>query len=179
MSETVLVNDVTSYGLRRLHVLSERRLERERWLAEIPWEARDPEGRPSVAVWEREEAVIGAWHTWFVWHARGDVVEVKTLTPALTPTLYPTGTMSQRERGMKGIMWYVEHGERMGDVIGAAAWRYLALFEQWADTVLVHKLGEGAPEAVMVDDHRLVLAVCEWVPKRCVFVTIGGMQHGS
>jgi hypothetical protein len=157
MAETLLVNDLTRYGLRRLHILGNRKVETENWLGMVPWEARGEE-KASVQTAQYQDAEIGFWHLWVVWHVRGEPVRMQL----------PTG--GQRE----GILWYVEPGERMSEVIEAAALRFLAYYDCWPACALAAKLPKGAAETVKFEDRDglvIGLQMAEWVPSRCIFVT--------
>jgi hypothetical protein len=154
MAETLLLNDLTRYGLRRLHVLGNRKVEQENWLGMVPWEAR--EEKASVQTAQYQDAEIGFWHLWVVWHVRGEPVRMQL----------PNGVR-------EGILWYVETGERMSAVIEAAALRFLAYYDCWPACALTQKLPKSAGETVKFEDRELVigLQIAEWVPNRCIFVT--------
>lgn len=158
MSETILANDLTQFGLRRVHVIGEARMDAKRWVEDlgVPYEA---EG--SLEVRQYKEEGVGFWHLWIIWHVRGEVVRM---------SLRGRGGMSGN---WVGVWWYVEPGERLGEVVEAAALRYLALFGYWPSMCWTQvDAPVGAPVEVRLDDEAVMKMHygCEWAPRRCVVV---------
>jgi len=154
-AEVLLKNDLTCFGLRRVHVVSDRKVaDWRRWLrtAGMPFEA---EG--SLAVWQYEDAAVRFWHLWMVWHVRGEVVGVQC-------------------GGVKlcGVLWYVEPGETMGKVIEDAAMRFWLYFDRQPAVAWAASLQKGAPDHVELEAGNgkvwIDVRAAGWAPKRCVFV---------
>lgn len=159
MSDVVVVNDLTRYGLRRLHVMRMGgRPDWQHWRQMVPAAALD-----SLEYIERHEPAIGVEHLELWWHVR----EMVRVAP-------PPG------REMVGVMWYVERGERLSEAIERATIEYYLAVDRWPVVGLYPARGGVPDELVMATGEdeagkalpplRLPLQVAAWLPERCIFV---------
>lgn len=164
--ETLMLDDLTCYGLRRVHVLGDAPVRREAWLD------RALEGSGVEAREYQDE--IGYWHLLLIWHVRLEVVQV--VFPA------KVGCSVAEKKNLLGIMCYVEKGERMRDVVELAAERYLAYFDQWPELALTRQPPAGGALVKIegyAEDVEIAVRAAEWMPYRCVYTTTTGGCDGA
>ena len=149
--ETLLVNDMTPYGLRRMHIIRMGApVEKGRWVEQTPLEARE-----LLEAFEQEDKTLGIWHLWLVWNARERV------------RLHGAPGL---EDGKVVLWWALGRGQALRESIRYAAVAYLGWFEKWPEVVKVRKLPKGAPEEVELyeDENECVkarLVEAQWAPK--------------
>ena len=161
MGEEVLVlNDLTEYGLRRMHVVSMGRpVERDVWLERVPGEAIE-----HVNCIQTKEEGLDVWHLWVVWNCR----EMVTVSPALTPALSQEGEGATR----KGVLWYVGKGIPVSFAVEVGAEVYGRTVGRWPGVCLARSWPKEAPELYWWKPGNgtwgsvdVALAVAEWVPQ--------------
>ena len=159
MSEVMVENDLTEFGLRRVHVMAMGKpVELDNYLEYIPVDALDAQ----QASYQEEDT--GTWHLWLYWSAR----EVVTLRIGS-----PHGDAGSA-RPVKAGMWFVEKGGRMSWGIDLAATMYRLRLGRWPERALVRKLPEGTPSTMRVADGSgettLAVEAAAWVPEQFVVV---------
>ena len=162
MSEVLLENEISRFGLRRLHVVGPRRVARDGWLARLPETAFD-----SLTVVDYEEKEVGVWHLELCWMAREFV------------------PLKMADQVVDGVMWWV--GQAYGQEDRPATLREAADLaastwwlgrQSWPGRCLAQKLPKGASAEVEVGwgwfeegkGPRVKLEEAGWVPKGFVVV---------
>jgi hypothetical protein len=141
--ETLLVNDITRFGLRRLHVVRMGApVEGWNWVTKVP-----ADGLELVKAFETREEGVDVFHLWIVWNAREPVkVEGKTV-----------------------LFWWIGKGISLRDAARYAAVSYLGWFERWPGVVKVCKLPTGSTGEIEIaqeaDFIRVRLVEASWAPK--------------
>jgi hypothetical protein len=140
MKETVLTDDLTRCGLRRIHVVGMKRVEREKWIDLAPVEARE-----TLQVLEWEEAGV-AWHLVVMWKAREAV---------------------RLPDGGCGVMWWCGGPEKWSvrEAALAAAGVFRMVFGWEPESVGLRKAPEGKVEV-----EGLRLESWSWAPAGFVVV---------
>ena len=151
--ETLVLDDLTRYGLRRMHIMRcGKAVEARAWMERIGGEVDAEE----VRTWRCYEELLDVHHLWFYWHAR-ELVE-----------------MRGGRRGPAVLWWVGEQPARFA--IDCAASLYLVRVGRWPNAALMSRLPAGAEAGMMADARhngsltRLPLKLMEWVPKRFVVV---------
>ncbi len=156
---TVVLNDVTRFGLRRVHIMrTGKRVDPATWVHAYPEEAES-----SLEFFSfRDRELKDTWHLWMVWHVR-EKYRITFIAPTDGATM-----------PVDGVLWYIEKKQKMSDEIGNAVMKYLVEFDRWPEKALVAKLPKGAPNHLTWKDedgtHMLKLEEDERIPERCVFV---------
>lgn len=177
--EQVVLNDITRYGLRRVHVMGEREIEDvDGWIERFVSE----EARELVTIWRSQERELGIWHLWLCWNAR----EVMQFQNNLVG--FGCGISNPNEiwdfHPQLGVLWWMGHN--------AVSVRWQA---EMAATMFRLKTGERPGrvwvrekpktagkdtcptkfEVGLVGEERveLEMEVKEWVPKGFL-VVVGG-----
>ena len=165
--ESVVVNDITRYGLRRVQVVRMgARVCREAWIEQVPGE-----GREFLQVWERYESEVDVWHLWLWWNAR-EMVDLTPRPPSLT--LKERGQEGKGEKNLAGFWWLGGMPVRLG--VDCAATMFRMAMGRWPGVALVRDLPVGASEFVDVTDvggHAgppVRLCAAGWVPGKFVVV---------
>lgn len=145
--ELVICDDLSSCGLRRLHVLRQgSRVGRERWLGMVP-----PQSVGTLRVVEYHEELLGVWHLRVYWGAR----ELVRFPDRVQPVM----------------LWHLEPGQRFGDAVLQAAFAYWNTCDQAPAQAWLPRLPEQAPRAIELQDGvSLPIGAGEWVPAHCVAV---------
>jgi len=172
---TVVQDDLSREGLRRVHVLSGRVDAIERAKAglwqKIPWESAG-----SARLQSYTEA--GIHHLWLYWPVRGEPVSVAVdgaETAGAIPlpkddliVLWIMATGKKRaddeERGRVG---------RLSQAVEMSAWRYMAHFGVWPDTAWAgERLAKYAGQTVRVHDRRIEIVTGLWMPRAGIGVGV-------
>lgn len=149
MTEMMLHNDISSYGLRRVHVVQMGApVDATNWLGVIP-DAADDLARSHRWV----EEPLGIHHLLILWPAR----EVVHLVGE-----------PEEWRGTDVLLWKLGKGESIRDGSIQAAVTYLEYFERWPDRVGVRSLPEKAADFVAYkgENETVVIrpAKVSWAP---------------
>lgn len=157
---TIIQNDYTRFGLRRVHVMrSGEKVNAEKALfGMVPHE-----GTGSLDLTEWHEKDLNMWHLWAFWRAHDPVMN---------------------ERGVKGILWYLEPGTRLTEELEKAAYRYIAYWGEFPDTAWVDKIRPGWKDhAEFQGDEKTgevaIKILEERVPENCVFLWRDGAPTKS
>lgn len=145
MMETVLRDDVSRCGLRRIHVLSDQPIDRDAWMQRVPVAAIDTVRRTAWL-----EPGVNYHHLWMYWYVR-EVVQIG---------------------GMMTVLWRVGRGMTLRQAAEDAAMEYLAHFDRLPSETAVRTLPKGTSDHLELADGRIrmTLAVDLRVPLRCVCV---------
>ena len=154
MDDVLMANDLTRYGLRRVHVMRMgARPERERWLALAPGEV----DLDDMSVIETREDGLDVWHLHVCWHAR-ELVKLEG-----------------GEQGM-AVMWYLG-GQPVRLGVDCAATLFNMRTGRLPRAALIGKLPRGTVAGVMVavsPAGEIPLREAGWAPKGFVVVVDGG-----
>lgn len=154
MSETVLENDLTGYGLRRVHVISMGGA-----VDPAPWAAlANDDERSNLKGWRYVEEALDIHHLWLAWQARELV----------------------RLDGLGDVMlWYVDKGESVSFALDCASVAYWLATRQAPKEGLAKSWPKGSPERYTAwvpeggndgVDVELVLTTDERIPTGFVAV---------
>ena len=160
MIETLVLNDLTIYGLRRMHVVRMGKpVELDNWRDQVPGEATE------VTVARTHEADLDVHHLWLVWNGR-EIVNF----------VLPDG------REVWGALWWIT--ESVSWSTDLAANLYVMKTGQLPSEVWMSELPKGATDEITVDitgqgELSLKLVKVDWVPKRFVIAVNGGLRHGK
>ncbi len=142
---------VTRYGLRRVHLMSHgKRVDPRVVSPMVPWE-----GEGSLAFFEQEEKELRTWHLTATWRAH-------------EPT-----TLKMGGEELTGVLWYLEKGTRLSEEVEAAAFRYVAYYDNMPNLAFVHKMQKGWKSAVEFkagEMIRIALKELSEIPENCIFV---------
>lgn len=172
MADVLLENEISRYGLRSVHVIGPKRIERERWMQRLPETAID-----TLTVVDRLENEVGVWHMHLCWQAR-ELVPVKMV--AVRDPLSASENIV-----IDAVFWWVgqAYGEeerpatlREAADLAASTW-WLAK-GSWPARCLVRTLPKTATSEVEVGwgwfaegaGPRVKLEEAYWVPKGFVVV---------
>lgn len=124
MTDQVLLNDSSRYGLRRLHVVQlDKPPSKEEWLERLPGSCLD-----TLNVLQYEEKGLGIHHLWMWWNAR----EVMTL-------VFPDRVRRQ------AVLWYVGKGVSFRQALADAATRHYMDLERDGNYCVTRNLPAGTP----------------------------------
>lgn len=155
-SEELLVdNDLTVYGLRRMHVTRMGgEVDASRWYELVP-----NEGMETLTLARHYDKALDVHHLWLLWHCR----EVITLA------------VDGAER--LAVLWWIGEGETLRWAADLAACTYRMRLGKWATRAVVRNLPAGATEEIEAslknERARLRLERADWVPQRHVVVLEG------
>lgn len=153
--ETVVLNDISRYGMRRVHVMRMGKpVEREQYICNMLPVEYDLD---DLILAEYRDAAVDVYHLWLHWHAR----EMVTLR-------YGDGRRSE----VSCWWWMGKMNVRLA--ADCAATVYRRKMGRWPDRVLISKLpkwAEGHINAMdMGEAVQLQLVAEEWVPEKFVVV---------
>jgi hypothetical protein len=141
--ETVLLNDLSLYGLRRVHVIRMGQpVDMERWLMLMT-----EDEVCSLQRMEYEDKGMGVWHLRLWWHYKGPV----------------TGSQP-------GILWHLSKGERVSECVRRGAELHLAFFERWPVKAMIGKLPNGSRPVELDEGIEITLERAEREMGECLFL---------
>jgi hypothetical protein len=155
MSEmSVLINDLTIYGLRRIHAVQMgEKVERGGLIEQfVPNEARE-----LLTTCEYQDN-LGFWHLWLMWNAR----EVVAVAPEIG--------------NQKAVLWWVGKGGRLRDGADMAACLYQLKVKEIPTVCYVRKIPKGMEEGEVFEVEgmgkpiRMTLLKLIFVPEKMVMV---------
>lgn len=151
--EKIIVNELSHEGMRRVKVISDARIDLQRWLAAVPLEARE-----LIKAELSEDKALGVHHLSMSWPAR-DKAEFG---------------FSQRHRRM--LVWKILENQRASQAIREAVvaymrWRGVGVFPKF---VFMKSLPKGAENGMLMDD--VIILQAEWALEGCVI--LGGRNDG-
>ena len=148
--EVILRNSISMSGMRNLHVVRVgKAVDRARWLAGLPGQCL---GLESHFAWMEGE-VIKRHHLMIWWPCRLELVEGK-------------------ERGMMVITRLIK-GDRIGEVIMAAALTFWAATDRWPHQAVMQKFPAKTPDYMEIGEGRVLLVPAAWALRKCVVVCGG------
>lgn len=149
---SIVLNDVTIHGLRRVHVMrTGKRVDPSTWAYLVPVEG--DESLEYISLQDRE--LPGTWHMWMIWHVHERI------------------TFNR----VNGVMWYIEKSsKKVSDDIDDAMMRFLLEFEKWPEKVEIYSKPKDAPYSLEWNDekgsHVVKLEENNKLPVRCIFVPV-------
>lgn len=156
MNEKVLVDDLTRFGLRRVHLLGMKRVDRAAAVELAPVEAMD------VQMLEWREEGVGMWHTWLVWKAR-EVIQLSTNgANSKQEVSGANGGKEIKGNGEEVLMWWVGEGETVGGVIEEAAGRFRMEMGREPGRLLARKVTKTG--VTLEGGGVVVVEEAGWVP---------------
>lgn len=163
MSETLVLNDLTACGLRRMHIVRMGApVQLDNWIDQVPGEAIN-----LLKVACTHEQDLDVHHLWMVWNAREMVNFI----------------LPDRQQVL-GTLWWIEKGESVRWSTDLAANLYVLKTGRMPDQVWIRERPKAATDEIEVDITRqgvitLRLDTKLWIPTRFVIVVNGGLRHGE
>lgn len=153
--ESLVLNDISRYGLRRVHVIRMgKRVEQANWLHLLPVETDWDDVTTAVY----QDKAMGIWHLWMHWHAR-ELIQLKLADGQKVPSYW---------------WWVGKMGAQLSGDLAATVYRQL--MGRWPEVALVKKLPKGATaqSTIQAKDQgeiiELPICVADWVPPKMVIV---------
>ncbi len=150
--EEVMVNELTEEGRRRMQIAGDAPLTLRAVYCAIT-----PKNEEGIEMREWKDEVLGLQYGEAEWAPKGEVVDFQ-------PVGWP--------RARRFVVWGLEPGEKVSEVIILAAKEFLRLFGGKPQFAFMRKLPKGVENAtgIMFMGMEILLFEAEWMPKRCVAV---------
>lgn len=139
--DTLISDDMTRYGLRRVHVIGSPAVDAAAWLERVPAEV----PADAVQVVKYADESVGMGHLWLMWPAREGV---------------------KLADGRPVVMWWVAKSETLRQAAEAAALFFWALYGRAPRTAWVKKLPAEAAAQLVLDGDVVELREHAALPKR-------------